>query len=127
MTTFTKVILYTDSDGYARFKEEKIELNEGNEKSQLSPWLNAEGLQLRHSPIGFQSDFHCTDKPQWLFVLQGIMEIGLRDGSTRRFGPGEHFYSADTLPVGTTFDPNVHGHCSRLIGNDPLITAFIRN
>ncbi|WP_239373276.1 hypothetical protein [Snodgrassella gandavensis] len=127
MTTFTKVILYTDSDGYARFKEEKIELNEGNEKSQLSPWLNAEGLQLRYSPVGFKSDFHCTGKPQWLFVLQGIMEIGLRDGSTRRFGPGEHFYSADTLPTGTTFDPHIHGHCSRLIGNDPLITAFIRN
>ncbi|NUE67167.1 hypothetical protein [Snodgrassella sp. ESL0253] len=127
MTTFTKVILYTDSDGYARFKEEKIELTEGNEKSQLSPWLNAEGLQLRHSPVGFESDFHCTGKPQWLFVLQGIMEIGLRDGSTRRFGPGEHFYSADTLPAGATFDPHIHGHCSRLIGNDPLITAFIRN
>ncbi|PIT13169.1 hypothetical protein BGI32_09455 [Snodgrassella alvi] len=127
MTTFTKVILYTDSDGYARFKEEKIELTEGNEKSQLSPWLNAEGLQLRHSPVGFESDFHCTGKPQWLFVLQGIMEIGLRDGTTRRFGPGEHFYSADTLPAGATFDPHIHGHCSRLIGNDPLITVFIRN
>ncbi|PIT14376.1 hypothetical protein [Snodgrassella alvi] len=127
MTTFTKVILYTDSDGYARFKEEKIELTEGNEKSQLSPWLNAEGLQLRHSPVGFESDFHCTGKPQWLFVLQGIMEIGLRDGTTRRFGPGEHFYSADTLPAGATFNPHIHGHCSRLIGNDPLITAFIRN
>lgn len=127
MTTFTKVILYTDSDGYARFKEEKIELNHGNEKSQLSPWLNAESLRLRHSPVGFTSDFHCTDKPQWLFVLQGIMEIGLRDGSTRRFGPGEHFYSADTLPAGTTFDPHIHGHCSRLIGNAPLVTAFVRN
>ncbi|PIT53961.1 hypothetical protein [Snodgrassella alvi] len=127
MTTFTKVILYTDSDGYARFKEEKIELTEGNEKSQLSPWLNAEGLQLRHSPVGFESDFHCTGKPQWLFVLQGIMEIGLRDGTTRRFGPGEHFYSADTLPAGAAFDQHIHGHCSRLIGNDPLITAFIRD
>lgn len=127
MTTFTKVILYTGSDGFARFKEEKIELNEGNEKSQLSLWFNAEGLQLRYSPVGFKSDFHCTGKPQWLIVLQGVMEIGLRDGSTRCFSAGEHFYSADTLPEGITFDSNIHGHCSRLIGDVPLITAFIRD
>lgn len=127
MTTFTKVILFTDIDGYARFREERIALTEGNEHSRLSPWLPANGLQLRHSPVGFRSDFHCTGKTQWLFVLQGVMEIGLRDGSTRRFGPGEHFYSADTLPDGVAFDDQVHGHCSRLIGEEPLITAFVRD
>lgn len=127
MPTFTKVILYTDVDGFARFKEESIALKEGNEKSQLSTLLPAKGIQLRHSPVGFRSDFHCTENSQWLIVLQGIMEIGLRDGSYRRFGPGEYFYSADTLPENVKFDPNIHGHCSRLIGNFPLITAFIRD
>lgn len=127
MTTLTKVILYTDNDGFARFKEEAIALDEGTPKSQLSPWLPATGLQLRHSPVGFQSDFHCTEHPQWLIVLQGIMEIGLRDGSTRRFAAGEHFYSADTLPENVNFNPHIHGHCSRLIGDLPLITAFIRD
>ncbi|MCO6504172.1 MAG: hypothetical protein J6568_01970 [Snodgrassella sp.] len=125
MPAFTKIILYTAKDGFAQFKEEKIILDQGNEQSQLSPWLTATGIQFRHSPIGFQSDFHCTDKPQWLFVLQGIMEIGLRDGTTRRFGPGDYFYSADTLPENVNFDPSIHGHCSRLIGNLPLITAFV--
>lgn len=127
MTTLNKIILFTDKDGFARFKEEKIELSDGNEKSLLSTWMNAEGLQLRQSPVGFASDFHCTGNPQWLFVLQGIMEIGLRDGTSRRFGPGEYFYSADTLPEGVSFDTNIHGHCSRLIGDKPLITAFIRD
>lgn len=127
MNILTKVILFTDTDGYARFREERIVLSEGNEQSHLSPWLPAEGLQLRQSPVGFRSDFHCTGRPQWLFVLQGVMEIGLRDGSTRRFGPGEHFYSADTLPAGVAFDDRVHGHCSRLIGQMPLITAFVRD
>lgn len=126
MHHFTHVILFTDADGYARFREEPIALTEGNEKSRLSPWLAANGLQLRQSPVGFTSDFHCTGKAQWLFVLQGIMEIGLRDGSTRSFGPGQHFYSADTLPEGAIFDNNIHGHCSRLIGDQPLITAFVR-
>lgn len=126
MSTFTKVILFTDVDGYARFREETIALNEGSAQSNLSPLLPAESLRLRQSPVGFKSDFHCTEQPQWLFVLQGIMEIGLRDGSWRRFGPGEHFYSADLLPAGVEFNPALHGHCSRLIGDEPLITAFVR-
>ncbi len=54
------------------------------------------------------------------------MEIGLQDGSTRRFGPGEHFHSADTLPPGAEFDPAVHGHRSRQVGPDPLVTLFVR-
>ena len=57
-------------------------------------------MQLRHSPVGFRSDFHCTSAPQWVFVLGGEMEIGLQDGTFRRFRPGQHFLSADVLPPG---------------------------
>jgi hypothetical protein len=40
----------------------------------------------------------CTETPQWVFILRGVMEIGLQDGSFRAFRPGEHFFSADVLP-----------------------------
>ena len=126
MTTFTQVILYTDTDGRARFREEAIELNEGTPKALLSPLAPSGGYQLRHSPVGFRSEFHCTGNPQWLFVLGGAMEIGLQDGSTRVFLPGSHFYSADTLPGGASFDPRLHGHCSRQLGTEPLVTLFVR-
>lgn len=126
MSTFTQTVLYTGSDGFARFRQQEIALCEGTPASRLSPWLAAEGLQLRQSPPGFRSDFHCTATPQWLFVLQGTMEIGLQDGSTRLFKVGEHFYSADTLPEGAVFDPEKHGHCSRQVGDEPLVTAFVR-
>jgi hypothetical protein len=43
------------------------------------------------------------------------------------FGPGQHFYSADTLPEGATFDPAVHGHRSRALDDQPLVTAFVRS
>ena len=85
---FTQVVLYTDVDGRARFKEQPLTLREGTPQARLSAILPATGLQLRHSPVGFRSDFHCTPKPQWVFVLNGEMEIGLRDGSSRRFRPG---------------------------------------
>ena len=126
MTVFTKTVLFTDADGRAKFREETLALSEGTPQAALSPLMASGGYQLRQSPVGFRSSFHCTGSPQWLFVLRGQMEIGLQDGSSRIFGPGDHFYSADTLPEGATFDPAVHGHWSRQVGDQPLVTLFVR-
>ena len=126
MAFFSKTVLFTDHDGRARFREERVTLDEGTPAARLSALMASGGLQLRESPVGFRSDFHCTTTPQWLFVLQGQMEIGLQDGSTRCFGPGQHFYSTDTLPDGASFDPAVHGHWSRQVGDEPLVTLFVR-
>ena len=126
MTEFIKTVLFTDSDGRAKFREDTLALSEGTAQAALSPLMPSGGLQLRESPVGFRSNFHCTGSPQWLFVLRGQMEIGLQDGSSRVFGPGDHFYSADTLPAGATFDPTVHGHWSRQVGPEPLVTLFVR-
>ena len=127
MTTFTQVVLYTDHDGRAKFKEQTIALTEGKPESRLSALMASGGYQLRHSPVGFRSQFHCTEKPQWVFILAGQMEIGLQGGVSRIFKPGEHFYSADVLPAGATFDPAVHGHWSRQLGDEPLVTLFVKD
>ncbi len=126
MTAFTKTILFTDTDGRAKFREESVALTQGTPQAALSPLMPCEGYQWRRSPVGFRSTFHCTGSPQWLFVLGGQMEIGLQDGSSRLFSPGDHFYSADTLPEGATFDPTIHGHWSRQVGPEPLVTLFVR-
>jgi hypothetical protein len=123
---FTKVSLVTGADGRARWREDAIALTEGKPQARLSPLAASGGYQLRESPVGFRSEFHCTDNPQWVFILLGRMEIGLQDGSTRVFAAGEHFYSADRLPAGATFDPTVHGHWSRQLGDEPLVTLFVR-
>jgi len=126
MPQITKVILYTGADGRAQFREEPVALNQGSPQSMLSELFASGGYQLRHSPVGFRSNFHCTTTPQWVFILQGQMEIGLQGGDSRTFRPGEHFYSADLLPPGQTFDAAVHGHWSRQVGADPLVTLFVR-
>ena len=126
MSTFQKTILFTDTDGRARFRDEPIALTEGKPQAQLSALMASGGYQLRHSPVGFRSTFHCTENPQWVFILSGHMEIGLQDGSSRVFSPGEHFFSADVLPQGASFDDKVHGHWSRQVGNAPLVTLFVR-
>jgi hypothetical protein len=126
VSVFKQVVLYTDVDGRARFREQALPLSEGTPQALLSPLRPSSGYQLRQSPVGFRSSFHCTTSPQWLIVLSGQMEIGLQDGSARIFKAGDHFYSADTLPEGASFDPSIHGHWSRQVGDEPLVTLFVR-
>jgi hypothetical protein len=126
VATFNKVILFTDRDGRARFREEKVELNEGTPQAALSRVFSCGGYQLRESPVGFRSQWHCTPQPQWVFILRGEMEIGVRDGS-RVFKAGEHFFSADVLPEGATFDTDVHGHWSAQRGSSTLVTLFVKS
>lgn len=126
MPTFTKVILYTAADGSAQFREEMLELAEGKPQARLSELFSSDGYQVRHSPVDFRSDFHCSPLSQWVFILSGEMEIGLQGGISRLFKAGEHFYSADLLPQGASFDPAIHGHWSRQVGTEPLVTLFVR-
>ncbi|MBS7806167.1 hypothetical protein KIH26_01005 [Variovorax sp. PCZ-1] len=118
--------LYTDTDGRAKFRDIKTDLSEGSPAARLSPLAQSSGHQFRMSPVGFKSNFHCTTTPQWLIVLQGAMEIGLQDGSSRIFKAGQSFYSNDTLPPGAEFDAQLHGHWSRQVGDEPLVTMFVR-
>ena len=127
MPEFTKIVLFTDRDGRARFREERIVLSAGTPQAALSQVFPCTGCQLRESPVGFRSNFHCTPASQWVFILAGQMEIGLQDGSSRVFGPGQHFHSADTLPAGAVFDPALHGHWSRQLGPVPLQTLFVKD
>ena len=124
---FRKVVLYTGSDGRAAFGEEWVALAEGTPQARLSALRPSSGWQLRESPVGFRSQFHCSTHGQWVFILRGRMEIGRQGGVSRVFGPGEHFYSVDLLPAGAVFDPAVHGHWSRQVGDEPLVTLFVRD
>ena len=124
--TFIQVILDTGADGRAHWREQAIALREGKPMARLSALMASDGCQLRESPVGFRSEFHCTETPQWVFILQGTMEIGLQDGSSRVFRPGQHFFSTDKLPPGASFDPKLHGHWSRQVGDEALVTLFVR-
>ena len=98
--TFSKVVLYTDRDGRAKWREEAVELPEGSPHAMLSKVMPSAGYQLRASPVGFRSQWHCTPQPQWVFILRGEMEIGLQDGQSRRQRPGYHVWSPLRLADG---------------------------
>ncbi len=118
--------LFTDHDGRAAFRDMRMDLSEGSVATALSSLAPSSGHQFRKSPVGFRSQFHCTTIAQWLIVLQGAMEIGLQDGTSRIFRAGQCFYSNDTLPQGAEFDAKLHGHWSGQVGDEPLVTVFVR-
>jgi len=126
MPNFKQVELFTNGAGRAEFREIELPMSLGSELARLTEVLPATGLQFRHSPLGFKFEFHCSPKPQWVFILSGTMQISLQDGTARVFDRGSHFLSADTLPDGQTFDPQVHGHSSRQLGDEPLVTLFVK-
>ena len=123
---FESVILYTDANGIARFRTEVILLKEGSPRVRLSAHMPATDFQIRRSPVGYRSEYHVSPYPLWVVILGGSIEIVLRDGTARTFTRGDHFLSADTVPEGENFNPTLHGHWSRQIGNEDLVTLFLK-
>lgn len=53
MSCFIKVILFTDSDGRAKFREEPIDLSEGTPQAMLSPVLPRPAASCAKAPSAF--------------------------------------------------------------------------
>jgi hypothetical protein len=101
--------LYTGSDGESHIEE--LRLGEG--LASLTPTA---GIQFRESPAGNFLDWHPAPRRQWVIILSGELEIGLGDGSLRRFGPGDARLGEDTTG---------HGHTTRVVGSEPCVMAYV--
>ena len=119
-------ILYTDKTGVARFTDYTPNCKPVNERVSLSEVINAGGFQFRDSPPEIFNPWHCTamESTQWVIVTNGIMRVGLRDGSSVDFLPGEMFLSMDTQPEEIFQGHN--GHTSQAVGKERLNTMFIK-
>lgn len=124
--TMTYTILETGPDGRSRFRDEVIGLREPKPMLLLSEPMAGGNVMLRQSPPGYSMDFHPTVSPQWTFMLGGALEIGLTDGTKRVFRTGDVLFSTDMTPAGVTFDPRIHGHDSRTVGDEPVVAVLVR-
>jgi hypothetical protein len=123
---FTQVILEAGPDGRSRFREVVVPLEEAKPKLFLSSAMPGGSVVLRESPPGYTMDFHASVSSQWTFVLSGALEIGLPDGTCRIFRAGDVLYATDVTPPGRVFDPKVHGHNSRTVGDEPVVAVLVR-
>ena len=72
-------------------------------------------LMFRCFAADYFSDWHTAPRRQYIFILAGQMEIGIGDGTTRRFGPGD---------VVLADDLSGQGHTTRSVGG-PRISATV--
>ena len=107
--------IYTGADGRSHFEDLDIPLKPSN-YGTLSDLVPSSGVIFRETPVGGALDFHVAPRRQFVITLAGEYEIELEDGSVHRYGPG-HVTLAEDLTG--------KGHITRVVGNQPRVTATI--
>jgi len=105
------VRLYTGDDGQTHMEE-----LDPSSHPELTSMHGATGVQFRVSESGRFSDWHNAPRRQYVITLAGEVEIGLGDGTVKRFGPG-HVTLAEDLTG--------QGHTTRAVGDEPRVTVTI--
>ena len=67
-------------------------------------------------PPGHFIDWHPAPRRQYIIMLSGQLELGLRDGTVWRFGPGDAWLVEDTTG---------QGHTTRVVGDTPHVMAAV--
>ena len=104
--------LYTGDDGQSHFEE--LDLAMGPVGS--SPMQAATGVTFRRAEPGEFIDWHPAPRRQYVITLSGQGEIEVGDGTVRRFGPGDVMLAEDLTGK---------GHLTRVVGNEPRVSAAI--
>jgi len=109
---------YTGPDNESHFDDIDVPCDHA-ENIQKPDILKVKGIFFRETSKELYyhaSPFHPVSRRQYGVVLKGEMEIGIGDGSTRRFGPGDLFLAEDTTG---------HGHTIRSLKEEALVMLFI--
>lgn len=101
--------MYTGTDKETHIEELDLE----NDPRLQSPQaLRDMEIQIIEEPKFL--DYHPAPNRRWLVILSGKMEIGLGDGSTHTFGPGD---------MRLIEDIDGHGHTTRYL--EPTVNAVM--
>ena len=104
--------LYTGQDGQTHIEELDLASH-----PELTTLMATKGIVFRSAEPGRFSDWHTAPRRQYVITLSGEVEIGLGDGSVHRIGPGH---------VNLAEDLTGKGHTTRVVGNQPRVTATIQ-
>ena len=92
------VRIYTGHDGQTHFED----LPQPTEEIHNVALQAGANLIFRRFAADYSSDWHTAPRRQYIFILEGQMEIGIGDGTTRRFGPGDVVLADDLTGQGHT-------------------------
>ncbi len=103
--------IYTGNDGQTHFEDLSIPAAEiENVAIQAGT-----SIVFRRFAGDYFSDWHIAPRRQYIFILSGRMAIGIGDGSTRTFGPGDVVLADDLTG---------QGHTTRSLG-EPRVSATV--
>ncbi len=113
--------LYADANGATHFEEVPVKLDEADYRPPapmlfVSHALPAGTLQFVRLPSGWAGEKICPPQHQFLFCLQGQLEVRASDGKKRTFTAGDAVLMEDT---------SGEGHSSRVKGAKDLIAAVV--
>ncbi len=103
--------IYTGGDGKSHIEELDLAAH-----PELTEATQTQGIAFREWPPGHFIDWHPAPKRQYIISLSGLIEIGLEDGSTHRFVPGDARLVEDTTG---------RGHTTLVPGDEPSVSAVI--
>ncbi len=90
------VRIFTGDDGQSHFEE----LDLPTETVQRIPTKPGEDLVFRKSAEDSFSDWHHPSRRQYLFVIDGRMEVSVGDGTSRQFQVGDVLLAEDLTGQG---------------------------
>lgn len=103
--------LYTGDDGKSHLEEFDL-----SSHPELSTPKATQDIIFREWAPGHFIDWHPAPRRQYIISLSGFVEIGLEDGTTHRFVPGDARLVEDTTGK---------GHTTLVPGGEPSVTAVI--
>jgi hypothetical protein len=102
---------YTGDDGESHMEELDLASH-----PELTALQGATGVVFRSTPPGTFRDWHTAPRRQSVSTLSGAADIGRRDGTIHRLGPGD---------VTMAEDLTGHGHTTRVMSQVTWVTATI--
>ena len=103
--------LYTGADGQSHLEELDLAAH-----PELTSLMATKGVVFRSTEPGRFSDWHNAPRRQFVITLSGEAELGFGDGSVHRVGAGH---------ANLVEDLTGKGHTTRVVGNQPRVTATI--
>jgi quercetin dioxygenase-like cupin family protein len=103
--------MYTGRDEQSHIEEQTLGAHPA-----LAQERSAAHIQFREIPAGTFMDWHNAPRRQYVIVLSGQLEIGFKDGTTRRMTPGDATLAEDTTGS---------GHTTRVVSATPAVAAVV--
>ncbi len=107
--------LFTNKNGLSSFADIDLPL----EREGVEQFIGLRAgtmMTLNETDAGHSYDWHNAPKKQWVVTLQGIIEVRLRDGTSRQLGAGSILLAEDLTGS---------GHATTVISKEPWRCVYL--